>query len=231
MVKDLDLGNGCSLTQTEVWCTAFLSFNIFFCHCRNLLHHFPLYLCCRHQLRAFPLPTVSVRPARWHWPWLRMVHVLRLGRPRPYPHCRLLLHPSSLRPADTQIYLPQVPTGERHRLLKMAAMRRPTHPTDQQQRNRKTIRHVHPSTHLQSLLVPDLFFLNVCVFKNGCLDDLLSWKYQKKTEELTKYYHIFWSRACFVVVRQTIKWTMTTKGCKGNTVETLKDLIHDSKWL
>lgn len=194
----------------------FLFFNVLFCCFRDLLHNFPMYLCCRHQLWAVSLSTVSVWPAWWHWPWLWLVHVLRLGRPRPHPHCWFLLHPGSLRPADTPINLPQVPTREWHRLLKLAAIRRPTKPTERQQRNRKNCS-ICSSIH-SSQVSPGsrFFFICVCVLKWVSWWSAILKKKQKKTEELKKYYQNFWSCACFVVVEQTMKWTMTEKGCKGN---------------
>lgn len=143
------------------------------CLCRNLLHHLPLHLRRWHQLRAVPFPAVPVRSARRHRPRLRLVHVLRLGRPGTHPHRRLLLHPGSLRPAHPQIHLPQVPAGERNRLLKLEARRLTRTGTKKK------------FTVLICLLIStrswSSFFLFVCVFK---MDVLMIYLENRKTEEL-----------------------------------------------
>lgn len=189
----------------------FLLLNILFYHFRNLLHHLPVYLCCWHQLWAFPFPAEPVQPAWWHWPWLWLVHVLRMGRPWPHPHRRLLLHLGSLRSANTPIHLPQVQTGERHRLLKLAAVRRlkKTEPTDWQQTGELFHCFIYPFiTWLQ-------FFICVCL-KMGVLMICYFENNRKKSLRTKEILSEISSCAWFVVVGQMLKWTMTLKGCKGN---------------
>lgn len=121
----------------------FLLLNMLFYHSRNLLHHLPMYLCCWYQLWAFPLPTEPVQSTWWHWPWLWLVHVLRMGRPWPHPYCWLLLHLGSFYSTNTQIYLPQVQTGEWHRLLNLAALRRLNPQISNKQNNCSTASSIH----------------------------------------------------------------------------------------
>lgn len=84
--------------------------------CRNLLHHLTLHVRGRDQLRALPLSSLHVRDPRGHQPRIRLVNVLRVGRPGPDAAGRLPVHAGPVPVPSADPGGAQAPAGERLRV-------------------------------------------------------------------------------------------------------------------
>lgn len=80
---------------------------------RDMLHNLPLHMCGWDQLWTVPLSPLHVWHTRGHQSWLRLVHVLCVGRPGSHVACRLPVHTGSFSLPSTNPCCAKAQAGER----------------------------------------------------------------------------------------------------------------------